>query len=417
MTQSIKRRLNGGQLLACALITAACSADRLPSEPGILIPSEPGAQAGTAGHPQDTIKRYIVRLKASGGEVAARATALVQPHGGNLSHVFKYVFEGFVVEGISPVAAQAIAKSPSVEYVEEEGFSYASQVQTLTRGSEWGLDWIDQRSPPLNGQYSYSYTGAGVHIYIVDSGVRGGHIEFTGRIGNGTCKVSYTGGGCSPTIDQRNHGTRVPSVAAGTTTGVAKQAIIHSVRIDDGEGSARDGDMIAGFDWILYNRISPAVVNVSYSDGGAPGSFAVRDAQQRLVDNGITVVRAAGNINRDAFMYRPNRVTPALVVGSTTWDGFSLVRKTDSNYGTTVDLFGPGGAIRAARSTGDAEFGDDFLGTSAASPFVAGVAAQVLQANPFYGSGQVESTIKSLATYGVVNGLVSGDPNLFVFRY
>ena len=54
---------------------------------------------------------------------------------------------------------------------------------------------------------------------------------------------------------------------------------------------------------------------------------------------------------------------------------------------------------------------------TAAAPFVAGVAAQVLQANPSYGSGQVESTIKALATFGVVSGTMSGDPNLFVFRY
>jgi len=121
--------------------------------------------------------------------------------------------------------------------------------------------------------------------------------------------------------------------------------------------------------------------------------------------------------DRDAFMFRPNRVTPALVVGSTTWDGFSLARKSDSNYGPTIDLFGPGGAVRAARSTADTAFRDDFDGTSAASPFVAGVAAQVLQANPFYGSGQVESTVRGIATAGMISGTMSSDPNLFVFRY
>ena len=122
-------------------------------------------------------------------------------------------------------------------------------------------------------------------------------------------------------------------------------------------------------------------------------------------------------MNRDAFMYRPNRPTPALVVASAAWNGFSLWRRSDSNYGPTVDLFAPGDATYTATNTADDAFRTDFGGTSAASPFVAGVAAQVLQANPFYGSGQVESTVRGIATAGMISGTMSSDPNLFVFRY
>ncbi len=258
-----------------------------------------------------------------------------------------------------------------------------------------------------------------MHIYIVDSGVRGGHIEFTGRMGNGTCKVRFSGG-CSPTIDQLGHGTSVASQAAGTTVGVAKQATIHPVRIDDGDDGAREGDLIAGLDWVLGNRISPAVVNLSYGDAGCNcgGSFAERDALQRLVNSGITVVKSAGNANRDAYMWRPNRVTPALVVAAAGWDGFStLYRMSYSSYGSTVDLYAPGNGTRAATNVANNTYRDDFGGTSGASPFVAGVAAQILQANPFYGSGQVEATVEALATPGVIWGTMPGDPNLFLFRY
>jgi subtilisin family serine protease len=407
--------------IASVFVVAACSTDRLPTGPGINpVGAASVAQTNKAFSPQDTVLRYIVRLKAPGGSVSATASALVQPFGGKLSHVFEHVFPGFVTEGISRAASAIIAKNPLVDYVEEEGFSYPTDVQSLVYGSQWGLDWIDQRTPPVDWQYSYTYTGAGVHVYIVDSGVRGGHVEFTGRMGNGTCKVSYSSG-CSPTIDQIGHGTSVASQAAGTTAGVAKQATIHPVRIDDGGGGARDGDIIAGLDWVLGNRISPAVVNLSYGDDGScgcGGSFAQRDALQRLVDNGITVVKSAGNANRDAYMWRPNRVTPALVVAAAGWDGYStLYRMSYSSYGSTVDLYAPGNGTLAATNTANDAYRHDFGGTSGASPFVAGVAAQILQANPFYGSGQVETTVRAIATAGVISGTMPGDTNLFLFRY
>lgn len=416
---SIQKRAIGA--LVCTVFVAACSTDHLPSAPSDSpLAGHPITRAQHVAAPQDTIKRYIVRLQDSNGDVATIAAALVNPHGGKLSHVFNHVFDGFVVEKITAAAAKAIAGSPLVQYVEEEGFSYPTDVQTLPNSSQWGLDWIDQRSAPLDAQYGYTFSGAGVHIYIVDSGVRGGHIEFTGRIGNGTCQVSYTFG-CSQTIDPLGHGTSVASQAAGTTAGVAKQATIHPVRIDDGDAGARDGDVIAGLDWVLSNHANPAVVNLSYGDDGTcncGGSFAQRDALQRLADNGITVVKSAGNANRDAYMWRPNRVNPGLIVAAAGWDGFSQIyRMSYSSYGSTVDLYAPGNGTYAASSTSDNAFVTDFGGTSGASPFVAGVAAQILQANPAYSPSQVESTIKAIATAGIVVATMPGDPNLFAFRF
>ena len=49
----------------------------------------------------------------------------------------------------------------------------------------WGLDRIDQTALPLDQEYSYVSTGAGVTVYVIDSGLRTSHQEFTGRVGNG----------------------------------------------------------------------------------------------------------------------------------------------------------------------------------------------------------------------------------------
>lgn len=354
--------------------------------------------------PGDTSSRYIIRLQHASGDVAERAKQILLPHRGKVSLVFRHVFEGFVAEGLTPAAAALLAKSPAVLYIEREGFSYPTDVQTLTLASQWGLDWMDQHAAPTDGQFGYVYNGAGVHMYIVDSGVRGGHVEFTGRIGNGACKVSFSWG-CSPTIDQIGHGTAVASQAAGTVAGMAKGATIHPVRIDDGDNGAYEGDLIDGLEWVLQNRLTPAVVNLSYGDDGCgcPGSFAVRDALQTLVNYGVVVVKSAGNGNRDAYQYRPNRVSPAFIVAAAGWEPFNqiLYRMGYSNFGSTVSIYGPGDATYAAGNGSNTEYITNFGGTSGAAPFVAGSVAIWLHAYPYLTPSDIDYWVKASSSPGL----------------
>lgn len=177
-------------------------------------------------------------------------------------------------------------------------------------------------------------------------------------------------------------------------------------------------DLITGIEWVVTYRSSPAVINLSYGDNGTAGSFAVRDALQRAVDYGSVVVLSAGNSNRDAYEWRPNRVSPAFVVAAAGWSsqGEYLYRRSDSNYGPTVDVFGPGNGTYAASHTSSTAF-TSFAGTSAAAPFVAGAVAQILEAYPCLTPTEVEYWIKSNSTPDVVTGTVTGDPNLFLSRW
>ena len=47
--------------------------------------------------------------------------------------------------------------------------------------ASWGLDRIDQRSPPLDKVYSYNNDGEGVNAYVIDTGILPTHWEFQGR--------------------------------------------------------------------------------------------------------------------------------------------------------------------------------------------------------------------------------------------
>src|SRR5687767_5211437 len=72
--------------------------------------------------------------------------------------------------------------------------------------ANWALDRIDQRTAPLNQSYGYTTTGAGVHIYIIDSGIRVDHAEFAGRLTVEKDYIYPVGGNGS---DCNGHGTAV----------------------------------------------------------------------------------------------------------------------------------------------------------------------------------------------------------------
>src|SRR5688500_10790134 len=128
---------------------------------------------------------YIVVFKSdavSAASVGVKARALARTHGGTVKYVYRHALEGFAVK-LSASEAAELARHPSVAYVEPDQVVHAFPTQTP---ATWGLDRIDQRNLPLSNSYTYNQTGAGVHAYIIDTGIRATHQEFSGRMGNGT---------------------------------------------------------------------------------------------------------------------------------------------------------------------------------------------------------------------------------------
>jgi subtilisin family serine protease len=158
-------------------------------------------------------------------------------------------------------------------------------------GAPWGLDRVDQRALPLSTTYSYDTNGSGVDAYIVDSGIRSGHREFTGRIVRGM----YVDFGDATGIEDCNgHGTHVAGTIGGTTFGVAKGASLIPVKVFACNGRTTTSAVIAGLDWIISDHTAgvPAVANMSL---GGPASGALDAAVNAVIADGVTVVVAAGN--------------------------------------------------------------------------------------------------------------------------
>jgi subtilisin family serine protease len=340
--------------------------------------------------------------RSSAPRVGTKARQVAGKHRATVVRSFDRALRGFVARADDRALSRLLA-DPNVAYIEEDGYVSINATQT---GATWGIDRIDQRDLPLNQTYNYDTTASGVHAYIIDTGVLLSHSQFTGRMGNGFDAVT-SGGNAN---DCNGHGTHVAGTVGGTTYGVAKGVTIHPVRVLGCNGSGTNSGVIAGMDWVANNHVKPAVANMSLG-GGA--STATDDAVQRMVNAGVTVVVAAGNNNASACNYSPARAVNAITVGSTT---STDARSSFSNFGTCLDIFGPGSSITSAWYTSSTAT-NTISGTSMASPHVAGVAALFLASNPSATPAQVTTAIINASTPNKVTSPGTGSPNRLLYSF
>lgn len=332
------------------------------------------------------------------GQVAAE---LARAHGGTLGFVYDAALRGFSV-ALSEDQARQLARDARVKYVEEDGFVTADTTQT---NATWGLDRIDQASLPLSTTYTYYKTGSGVNVYIIDTGIRSTHNDFSGRVKSGYTAINDGRG----TSDCNGHGTHVSGTVGGTTYGVAKQVNLYPVRVLNCFGSGTTSGVIAGVNWVTSNHIHPAVANMSLSGGG---SSSLDSAVQSSINHGVVYAVAAGNNNgANACNYSPARLSAAITVGATT---SSDARASYSNIGSCLDLFAPGSNILSDWYTSNTATRTN-SGTSMASPHVAGAAALYLQGHPSETPAQVSAALTNNATSGKVTNAGTGSPNKLLY--
>jgi len=308
-----------------------------------------------------------------------------------------------------------------VAYVEEK-----AEIQSFAQksGAPWGLQRISSEAGasgnPQGQDFTYSFDdeslGAGVDIYVIDTGVRTSHAVFTGRASQG-----FTATGSA--VDGDGHGTHVAGTAGGAKFGVAQGANIIAVKVLGDDGSGSSSDTISGMDWVINNhnkrKTQPGFIGsiMSMSWGLQGQARSVDEVIQGASEAGIHVSVAAGNDGVDACGSTPAHLGGAnsnvVTVGSV---NIRNQVSTFSNIGKCVDIYAPGEQILSAWSTGDTII--NFLsGTSMACPHTTGVMAYLmaqdaaaLGQNP----GALKAKLLQTARQGAVTGSLGGSANLML---
>ena len=279
--------------------------------------------------------------------------------------------------------------------------------------------------------HALGYTGAGVVVGEVDSGVDTDHPDLIGAVVAQAC-LCHTDGGCCPNggpamigpgsaEDVAGHGTLVAGVITSNGVvapkGVAPDAGLVVVRVTNAQDhTCCMSDVTDALDWILDNRPDVAAINVSvvsqfvytgdcdFADGTTTGMLFVISA---LKSAGIPVFCAAGNSAAPNGMSAPACVSPAVSLGAVYDDnvgtrsfGLCTDATTSADQPTcysdsapSTDLFAPGSAINTTSIGGFVSPGVD--GTSFAAPHATGCAALLKQARPAITAAAMENVFKA----------------------
>lgn len=390
----------------------SCVDDTTPTViPNHLDPSHALANSAT----KDSIaNRYIIILKSDVPDALGESDRILAATGGHRKFLYSNVFKGFSVGDLPAGAIEKLKANPRIAHIEP--VTYEHVVGTQSTGSSthlWALDRIDQRSSTLTGAYTYGFSGSGVRVYVLDTGIDPDRAEFAGRLAAG---ATIVGGRSDGLEDADGHGTSMASLAGGSIHGSAKAATLIPVRVGiDGQNIGQD-QVVAGLDWIYANGVAPAVVTYSISNLGdascqifGEGCNAVRYAVQGLWDRGIATVHAAGNDHNDACSHYVNRSSKVIVAGGTTPEATDGWPSWIANYGSCITLDAPAVNVGFITHGSDGETYAD--GTSIAAPLVAGVIAQILQERPTASPDLIKSVLVQSATSIPLNNA----PNSYLF--
>jgi hypothetical protein len=259
---------------------------------------------------------------------------------------------------------------------------------------------LDHSVPQIGAPAAWQagYTGKGVTVAVLDSGIDATHPDLTGQV---IATKNFT---TDPAADVYGHGTHVASTVAGKGVdgykGVAPDAKLLDGKVCDDQGGCAESDVLAGVDWAVAQKAK--VVNLSL--GGSQEGGPLDQAIDRLTrETGTLFVVAAGNYG---VVESPGTAASALTVGAVDRDDnladFSG-RGSNGDAQIKPDLTAPGVGIVAARSSAShpqEPVGEKYArmsGTSMATPHVTGSAALLAQEHTAWKATELKAALTSSA--------------------
>ncbi|PIQ37634.1 MAG: serine protease [Lysobacterales bacterium CG17_big_fil_post_rev_8_21_14_2_50_64_11] len=336
----------------------------------------------------------------------ALAAEVARQHGVSATHTYGKVLTGFAAR-VPEATLDRLRADPMVANIEFDREMHAVMGKPGGGGGStaqvvpWGVSRI--------GASANANDGAGIHVYIIDTGIDSDHPDLAAHIGNGFAAVNCKGRTCTQNWDDDNgHGTHVSGSAAAINNsigvvGVAPGATLHAVKVLSSQGSGSISGIITGIDWMTAEvsaRGQAAVANMSLGGGGSKtgtctsSGFSGTDTFHQAICNaknaGVVFAVAAGNDGADAEASTPAAYDDAVITVSATQQGDNW--PTWSNWGDgnpggvslPVVLAAPGVSILSTWNNGGT---NTISGTSMASPHVAGAAALYLKSHPQAANG------------------------------
>ena len=295
------------------------------------------------------------------------------------------------VAGDAKQVAARLQESSAVDYAEVDKILRATSTPNDPLfGEQYALDLINAPEGwDLAGLGAFPTTG-GAKVGIIDTGIDSSHPEFSGRVSNcvqSTSFLTLSSGIRAGCDDEAGHGTMVAGILGARAnngegiTGVAFNSPLAICRaLEDGLGRGSTSNIA---NCIGYVRSKGAKV-ISMSFGGG-SSNTLYDAVKSAWNNGYGAVllAAAGNDGSYGEIYPAGYSQVVAVAATDASDGWG-----GSNHYANVEVSAPGvGILTTARGGGYATGS----GTSAATPYAAGVAAVMREMYPGATAAQIRN--------------------------
>jgi serine protease AprX len=342
---------------------------------------------------------------------AARVRGLERAVGPFSTHRRFSVINGFSAR-MSKRQVVALAADPSVEHIEENSVVHALND---TAQSSFGVTKARIDAPGLDGNADgdvSTYSSGDLVVAVIDTGIDASHQDLDeGKV---IAFQDYVNGSLTP-YDDDGHGTHVAAIAAGEGDarpdrlyrGVAPAAALVGIKVLDSNGNGFEDDVIAGIQYAITNKaaLGIEVINLSLGIAGcSAGTDAVSAAIGSAYDAGLVPAVAAGNEGPGrCTVGSPGAAAKALTVGGMAdlgeggfYEYFASSRGKTADGRIKPDISAPAIDITSARAGMPTGY-INYTGTSMATPFVAGVAALMLDANPGLTPQQVKDKITGTA--------------------